>query len=407
MADASGWSNGRTGPGLRGWTILGAIVLARIGFGYQFQTVASLGPALIRLFGLDYAGLGTLIGAYMVAGVFVALPLGLLARRFGDRVVLGGGLALMALGGAVSAWAGGAGGIAAGRVVAGVGAVAMTVLQSKVIADWFLGPRFMLAISISVGAYPVGIGLSQITAPVLAHAYGWPAAFLAGAVEMAAATALFLASFRPAPWEAPGDPAARGVFRMPGRAECLLLIVAGLIWTAYTAGYAGFLSYTPSLMAARGEGLLLTGIVMAFATWGNVAGTLGGGALAERWGAWPVFATGTAVMTLGITAMGLIDWPVGLGAIIGIPGSIQPGVIVAIGTLSARPENRAAGMGVFYTTYYLGGALVPALCGKVADLWGGPAGAMYAAAAVSALAFPIYVLHRRLAARAQIALAAH
>lgn len=390
---------------MRGWVILGAIVLARIGFGYQFQTVASLGPALIRLFGLDYAGLGTLIGAYMVAGVVIALPLGLLARRFGDRRVLGGGLALMALGGVVSAMAGGPGGIGAGRVVSGVGAVAMTVLQSKVIADWFPGRRFMLAVSISVGAYPVGIGLSQITAPVLAQAYGWPAAFLAGAAEMAAATALFLASFRTAPDDVAGIQPARGAFRLPGRAECGLLVVAGLIWTAYTSGYSGFLSYTPSLMEVRGEGLLLTGVVMALATWGNVVGTLGGGALAERIGAWPVFAAGTAIMTAGIAAMGLIDWPVGWGAIIGIPGAIQPGVIVAIGTLSARPENRAAGMGIFYTTYYLGGAVVPALCGRAADAWGGPAGAMYAAAAVSALAFPMYLLHRRMLARAPMALA--
>jgi MFS family permease len=341
-----------------------------------------------------------------VAGVAIALPLGLLARRFGDRLVLGGGLALMAAGGIVSAMATGPGGIAAGRVLAGVGAVAMTVLQSKVIADWFPGRRFMLAVSISVGAYPVGIGLSQVTAPVLAQAYGWPAAFLAGAAEMAAATVLFLASFRIAPaWDSEADaPPVRGAFRLPGRAECGLLVVAGLIWTAYTSGYSGFLSYAPSLMEVRGEGLLLTGAVMALATWGNVIGTLGGGVLAERGGAFPVFVAGTAIMTIGIAMMGLIDWPLGWGALIGIPGSIQPGVIVAIGTLSARPENRAAGMGIFYTTYYLGGAVVPALCGQAADAWGGPDGAMYAAAAVSALAFPMYLLHRRLLARAPVAL---
>ncbi|MGH7210612.1 MAG: CynX/NimT family MFS transporter [Acetobacteraceae bacterium] len=389
---------------MRGWVILGAIALARIGFGYQFQTVASLGPDLIRRFGLDYARLGELIGAYMIAGVFAALPLGLLARRFGDRTVLGLGLALMALGGVASAMSAGAGGIAAGRVLAGVGAVAMTVLQSKVIADWFPGRRFMLAISISVGSYPVGIGLSQITAPVLARAWGWPAAFLAGAAIMAAATALFLGSFR----EAPDEPAsqARRAFHMPGRAECLLLIVAGLIWTLYTSAYSGFLSYAPSLMAVRGEGLVLTGVVMAFATWGNVIGTLSGGVLAGRWGAWPVFAAGTAIMTVGIAGMGAIDWPVVWGAVIGIPGSIQPGVIVAVGTLSARPENRAAGMGLFYTTYYLGGAVVPALCGRAADAMGTPAGAMYAAAFVSVLALPVYLLHRRMAASASVELGA-
>ncbi|MDQ2803028.1 MAG: hypothetical protein M3Y41_10215, partial [Pseudomonadota bacterium] len=117
----------------------------------------------------------------------------------------------------------------------------------------------------------------------------------------------------------------------------------------------------------------------------------------------PVFTVGTVLLTAGIAAMGLIDCPLLWGALAGIPGSIQPGVIIAIGTLSARPQNRAAGMGIFYITYYLGGTVVPALCGRAADLTGGPAGAMYAAAVVSALALPCYWLHRRLAARNRLA----
>ena len=48
--------------------ILAAVALARIGFGYQYQTVASLGPDLMRLFQFDYTTLGTLIGAFMMLG---------------------------------------------------------------------------------------------------------------------------------------------------------------------------------------------------------------------------------------------------------------------------------------------------------------------------------------------------
>src|SRR5512146_2157153 len=91
-------------------------------------------------------------------------------------------------------------------------------------------------------------------------------------------------------------------------------------------------------------------------------------------------------------------WAVTFAVIIGIAGSLHPGVIMAVGTLSARPENRAVGMGLFYSMYYAGGAVVPALCGWAADLTGGPEGALLAAAAVSALAIPMYALHRRLAA---------
>jgi len=380
--------------GARPWLILAALALARIGFGYQFQTVPTLGPDLIRLFHLDYTTLGTLIGAFMLLGGFAAIPLGLLARRFGDRLILGAGLGLMVVGPLVSAAAEGPTGIGVGRSIAGVGAVAMIVLQNKVIADWFHGRHFMLAISISVAAYPIGIGLAQLILPPLVHAYGWQAGFTSDAAMLAVAAVLFLASFRPAPHAVPVPRS----FSLPSGRECLLLVIGGLIWTAYTAGYSGYTSYVPSVMAWRGDGLVLTGIVLTIATWANVPATMLGGGLAARFGAFRIFMLGTMALVVGIGGTALVDWPVPLALLIGIVGAFHPGVIMAVGTLSARPENRAVGMGLFYSMYYAGGAVVPALCGKTADLTGSPAGALLAAAAVSALAIPMYLLHRRLAA---------
>jgi dipeptide/tripeptide permease len=82
---------------------------------------------------------------------------------------------------------------------------------------------------------------------------------------------------------------------------------------------------------------------------------------------------------------------------VGVIGSIQPGVIMAVGTLSARPENRAVGMGLFYTLYYLGGTFAPGLCGLAADYAGRPEAGLLAAAFISAMAIPLYMLHRALA----------
>ena len=273
---------------MRAGLILAAVALARIGFGYQYQTVATLGPDLMERFQLDYAGLGTLIGAFMLLGGFLALPLGLLARRIGDRLVLGCGLLLMVLGPAVSALAAGPTGIGVGRSLAGAGAVAMIVLQNKVIADWFAGRSFMWAISVSVAAYPIGVGLAQLILPPLALAYGWQAAILSDAAPMVVALVLFLGSFRPSPYAAPTP----SRFSLPGGRECLLLTIGGLIWTAYTAGYSGYTGYVPSLMAARGESLVLTGLVLTIATWGNVPATMAGAGLAERFGAFRIFLTG-------------------------------------------------------------------------------------------------------------------
>lgn len=377
---------------MRAWSILGAMALARIGFGYQFQTVATLAPDLVPRFNLTYAALGTLIGAYMLLGAFAALPLGLAARRLGDRIVLGAGLSLMIVGALVSAYGGGADGIGTGRSIAGVGAVAMIVLQGKIIADWFEGRRFMLAISVSVCSYPVGVGLAQLVLPLIDAWRGWQGGFLSGALIVALALVLFLASYR-----TPPHASAPRRFSLPSGRECLLLSVAGLCWTAYTAGYAAYTSYVPATMALRGSGLALTALVMTIATWGNVPATMFGGGLAARFGGFRIFLIGTTALVVGMAGTAWVNAPIAWAILVGIVGSVHPGVIMAVGTLSARPENRAIGMGVFYSLYYLGGAFAPAACGVAADLYGSPAGGLLGAAAISALAIPMYLLHRTLA----------
>ena len=72
---------------------------------------------------------------------------------------------------------------------------------------------------------------------------------------------------------------------------------------------------------------------------------------------------------------------------------------MAASTLSAKPENRAVGMGLFYTIYYAGGAVVPTLCGIAADYVGKPEGGLLGGAVLSALAIPAFMTHRLLTLR--------
>jgi len=378
---------------VRSWIILASLALARIAFGYQFQTVATLGTELVGRFGLSYAQLGGLIGSYMLLGTFVALPLGLLGRRFGDRWVLGTGLALMTIGACVSGGADTAAGIAVGRTLAGVGAVAMIVLQGKIIADWFVGPRFMIGISVSVCAFPIGMGLAQLVLPPVLTGFGLHAAFLTDAVPAGLALVLFLVSHRVTPHAAP----VPRRFSLPSGRECGLLLIAGGIWTVYTSGFASFASYLPSSLSLQGYGAGVIALVMTIVAWGNVPGTLAGGGLAARFGGFNIFLVGTLFLTVGMVGAALTGGPVVWAVFVGVLGSIQPGVMMAVGTLSARPENRAVGMGLFYTLYYLGGTFAPGLCGLAADYAGRPEAGLLAAAFISALAVPLFMLHRALA----------
>ncbi|MBS0640352.1 MAG: MFS transporter [Proteobacteria bacterium] len=377
---------------LRATFILTALTVGRVAFGYQFQSIASLATDLVPRFHLTYAQLGSLIGAYMLLGVVSALPIGLLGRRFGDRIVLSVGLFLMTAGAAWSAYAGGPGGMAVGRAVAGLGAVAMIVMQGKVIGEWFTGSAFMLAIGLTVCAFSVGMGLAQLVLPLLSEGAGLQTALISTAIPAGISFLLFAFGYTTPPHAGPIERR----FSMPSMRECVLLSVAGLTWMTFTAGYGAFAAYLPSALTLRGDGAAIVALAMTVLTWGNAPATMAGSGLANRFGNMTVFMFGTVAMVVGMAGMAIHAWPVFWAVLVGIVGGIHPGIIMAVGTLSARAENRAAGMGLFYMVYYAGGAGAPALCGIAADAYGSPDGGLLAAAAISTLGIPMFLLHRLL-----------
>lgn len=370
---------------------LAAIVLARMAFGMQVQTVATIGPALRHAFALDFAGFGTLVGLYMLPGVALAIPVAFAGRRLGDRNALGLGMVLMTLGSALSAAAPGVAVFGAGRLLCGSGAVAILVFQGKVLSERYSGRAFSLATSLQTGAFPIGVGLAPLMLNPLAASLGWRAAFVAGALLAAIPVGLLLATWRDTP---PVGVAGARLLAWPSRREVRLVILAGLVWVFYNAGFANYLAFMPSLMAARHVVGAVAASVVPFATWPNLAFVLMGAAIAHRFGNTPVFLAGT-LCTLAAILWAVAGGPLFATALLfGTLGAMHGGIIVATGTLATRPENRGVGMAIFYTVYYAGGFVFPAICGHAADLAGGPQGAFIAAAALSVLAIPAWLLIR-------------
>src|SRR5690349_16853109 len=149
------------------WRMLFVLFLARTAMAYQFQTVPYDGPFLMDNLGLGFAQVGTLIGLYMLPGIVIALPGGMLAQRYGaERMVLAG-LALMAIGGALMG-IDALGFVFAGRLISGLGAVFVNVLMTKMVTDWFAGRDIVTAMAVFVASWPFGIALGLISFPFLA-----------------------------------------------------------------------------------------------------------------------------------------------------------------------------------------------------------------------------------------------
>src|SRR6266516_3008406 len=140
------------------WVALTIVFVTRLSMGYQFQSVASVGPLLVPELGLTWTQLGSLIGLYMLPGAFFALPGGMLGQRVGERRTVVGSLALM--------------------VVSGVGAVLMNILLAKMVADWFAGREMSTAMAVMLTSWPVGLGLAAATLGGLATSSSWRVAIV-------------------------------------------------------------------------------------------------------------------------------------------------------------------------------------------------------------------------------------
>src|SRR3984957_6974262 len=195
------------------WNVLILLFIVRLSMAFQFQSVASMSPAMMKEYGVGLGDIGFLISLYLAPGLAFALPGGAIGRRFGDKRVVLFGLALMTAGGLAmalaptlqwQAW----GWQVAGRIVAGIGGVLLNVLMSKMVTDWFAGKEIATAMAIFVNSWPAGIALCLFVLPALAAAQGIISALLLTTAFCAIGLVLLATLYRPPAQTAPAVTAA-------------------------------------------------------------------------------------------------------------------------------------------------------------------------------------------------------
>ena len=349
------------------WLILGVLCLARTTMGFQFQSIASVSGDLVREMGFSYAEIGTLIGLYMLPGVVVALPSGALAARYGDKSLAVLGLALMAAGDALVAAVATPEALFAGRAISGVGAVIFNLVVTKMVSDWFAGREVITAMALMSSTWPLGIALGLVGQGVLSQSAGWHSVMAATAGCSAIALILVASRYR-APNGASAPAPANTRFRLSAR-EFALVSLAALMWTFLNVGLSDYFSFAPDLLVERGGTAIDAAHTVSLGLWISLASIPLGGYLTERLG-----RPNAAIAVFGLAsaaAMFLMPfWAVSvmLCLIIGIGIGPPAGVIMSLPAEVLRSENRAAGLGVFFTWYYAGMAVGPALAGWGRDV---------------------------------------
>jgi predicted MFS family arabinose efflux permease len=362
----------------RRWLILAVLFVARTAMGFQYQTVASTAPSLLRELHVGFAELGTLIGLYHICGVVLSLPGGLIIRRLGDKNLCAVGLALMAGGGCVMGVSHSYAVAFGGRLASGMGATLFNLVLAKMATDWFARREIVLAMAVILSTWPFGIALGLLVEPRIAVAFGWrPVMLLAGVICLL--SLLLVALFYRAP---PAETEVASNVQDSGMPQWRMLapvVVAGIMWGSFNAGLVTYFSFVPSFLAAGG-GLSMAnaGALTSIALWVGMMSIPFGGFVVQRIGR--PFATIIVFCTLAATSLALIVAgmsPFLACILFGLAIGPPPGVITSLPARVLAPTERAIGFGVFYTCHFLLQASGPAIGGWIHDTRGGAASLLF------------------------------
>jgi MFS family permease len=353
------------------WAVLALVFLARTCMAMQFQAIPPLTPFLKADLGLNFMQIGMLIGSFMAPGVFLALPGGLLGQRYGDKKVVAVGLALLTLGAVLLANSSSYSMALSSRLVSGVGAVLLTVQLTRTVTDWFAGREIATAMGIQLSGWPLGIAIALATLGGAAEWTSWQGALYLVVAATAVPLIVWLAVY-PARGK-PGEEGAetRAPFWNLSWRETGLVSIAGTVWMFVNTGFIVFVSFMPALLIARGAPTVQAGVAVSVTSWLSLLSVPLGGWLTDR------TSRPNLIISLGAIGSALAIWAIPLGApavamivLFGFTRGAGSGGIVALPAEVLRPENRSVGLGVFFTAFQLGMALLPPLAGYLFDLTG-------------------------------------
>jgi predicted MFS family arabinose efflux permease len=378
------------------WLILAVLFAARAATGFQFQSIGSAANLLMADLAIGYSQVGMLLGAYLLPGVIVALPTGLLGQRIRAKTLGLAGLVLMTVSGLALSNSGDLAFAIVARLVGGVGATVVVLVATKMVADWFESREIVLAMSLLQVSWPFGAMIALPIQAWIGQSFGLSAVMASGAIG---AVVVFCAFTLIPHASQPIEAAGAGRAKLPG-AVLAPVLVAGIIWGVMNLACVLFFSYAPLLMAAQGSSATVSASLASLAIWFTILAIPTGGYLVHRSGR-PI----AAIIACGLIAAAALALfvanfhPTISCLIFGVAIGPLSGAILSLPAKVLEPADRSVGFGVFYTCFYILMAVGPTAAGRLQDAWGSPSAALVASAGLLVTMVPLVGLFWSLSKR--------
>ena len=340
-------ASGRLAASRTAWLVLALVAAANFGNFYVYDSIGPVADLLQRERGFSDTEIGWLNAIYSLPNIVLLLFGGWLVDRHGAGRMMAATAAICFAGALLTAIGTGFAGMAAGRLLFGIGAETFNVATLAIVVHFFTGRQLAFAIGASLalgraGAFAVDLSPAWMAA---AYADGWQAPLLVAALLAALSLAMSLAAWRldrrhGAPPPAPRAPAFawRDVLGF-GRAYWHLLALC-VLWYAVIFAFRSTFSIK-YFQHAHGLELAAAGAINGYVYLAALVATPAFGWLSDRSGrSAALLALGALLLPLAMLAMAATTLPLWIGTVlIGVSYSLVPAVLWP---LAARlvPEAR-------------------------------------------------------------------
>jgi MFS family permease len=362
------------------WAVLALVALANFGNFYVYDSIAPVAELLQRGRGFSDTEIGWLNAIYSLPNVVLLLVGGWMVDRFGAGRMMACTAALCFAGALVTAYGSGFPGMAAGRLLFGIGAETFNVATLAAIVGFFTGRHLAFAIGVSLalgraGAFAVDLSPSWMPG---AYAAGWQPPLVAAAafagLSLAASLAYLAVERRRAVMVRRAGAAALRFDRrhvLDFATPYWLLFALCVLWYAVIFAFRSTFSikyfqhaHGLELAAASAiNGAVYAAALVATPLFGWLADRLGRPA--------PMLAVGALLLPLAMLAMMSAAFPLWIGTVlIGISYSLVPAVLWPLAARLVPGDRLGAAFALLSVGLNLGIAAANLAAGRLNDHFG-------------------------------------
>lgn len=352
------------------WKILAIVYLSILAFALIFQSIPPVLPLIISELHLTYAQSGLLMGLFALPGLFISLLSGYLSDRYrmrplgtvcfslmiGGTFLVGFGMDLRIL------WS--------GRIIAGIGALTLSILLPKLISQWFKEKELGLAMGIFNTGVPLGSVICFGLFGRMGSLWGWRVPILFTGVYALIASILFLSSYKLPYAQEKQDHRPMAIYKSLKEMGLPIWFV-GLSWLWFNAAFVSFATFTPNLFLRKGYTIEQSGLLIGIPLLGSLFLSPPTGYLVDRFRhqEWLIGIGGVALSIIILSFNFSSSFHL-LVIFMGVFSAMIPSPIYSLPPEILKPENVGLGFGVLSTCSSIGLFFAPYLVGKTRDLTG-------------------------------------